>query len=119
MTINKLGEWFVPLGIPSRSMCNPGRSRTMTRWFSRFSAVVAVLIASSWVATTQAEFTPRVIYTLGEGFDLGSDGGAVSASDTAEFPLGADEDFSADTINFFPTWSTDTRGPQSDFSLSV
>ena len=121
MTINRLGsKWFVPLSSPSRSICNPRRSMTMTRWFSRFSAVVVVLTVGGWVATAQAQFSPRVIYTLGEGFDLGSDGGAVfGATDTAEWPLGADEDFSADMVNFFPTWSTDTRGPQSEFSMSV
>ncbi len=93
----------------------------------RFLPALVVVMAGSWAAIAQGQFTQRVIWTMGEGDDgATAEGDAVGVvNDTAvwleqEGPnVGVDVEYDTDFNLGTPTWSTDTRGPQSDYSLRV
>ncbi len=102
----------------------------------RFLPALVVVMAGSWAAIAHGQFTPRVIWTLGEGDDgatadgesLGNNEAAPPGAvihDTAVWieqagdDAGTDVDYDTDFVIGNPTWSTDTRGPQSDYSLRV
>ncbi|MCA9101136.1 MAG: LamG-like jellyroll fold domain-containing protein [Pirellulales bacterium] len=99
----------------------------MTRLIRRTSAVAAALILCGFISTAQAQVTYHVYYPLGEGADGATSDGQLAglATDTAVWEeitganAGVDVDYTADIVIDGANWSSDTRGPQSDWSLEV
>jgi hypothetical protein len=96
--------------------------------YAWLTLTAAALVATGLGENARAAFVPRVTYTLGEGADGATGEGSAVVTPPQDSAVwiefgganaGIDVDYSTDFVAGSPTWSTDTRGPQSQYSMRL